>query len=140
MFHKIVGATVHAVEGMAGKFAPIVGGIFAGLGMSVIVILVMVLLNFIFKSLIRVKDSWKPFRVIDGVFAVLLYFVIAIAVCLLFWAVFTLFTHFGLLHTVFFTEKTTLASGFFEICQTYLVPLLQKAEQFLAGLFAMFGA
>ncbi|MBR2023634.1 MAG: hypothetical protein IJ996_03860 [Clostridia bacterium] len=140
LFHKIVGATVYAVQGMAGKYAPIVGGIFAGLGMSIVAILAMVLLNLVFKGLIYVKDSWKPFRVIDGVFAVLLYFVIALAVCLLFWAVFTLFTHFGLLHTVFFTEKTTLAGGFFEICQTYFEPLIQMAEQYLAGLFAKFGA
>lgn len=140
VFHKIVGTTVHAVEGMAGKFAPIVGGIFAGLGMSIVAILIMVLLNLIFKGLIHVVDSWKPFRIIDSVLAVLLYFVIAIAMCMLFWAIFTVFTHFGLLHTVFFSESTTLSGGFFAVGQAYIEPLLQMAEQYLARLFAMFGA
>ena len=139
-FYKVVGGTVEITKGMAGKYAPIVGGIFAGLGMSLVAILAMVLINLMFKGLIYVKDSWVVFRAIDGTFAVLLYFVIAVAVCLLFWAVFTLFTHFGLLHTVFFTEKTTLAGGFFDICQTYFEPLIQLAEQYLAGLFAKFGA
>ena len=108
--------------------------------MSLIAILLMVLINLAFRGLTYVKDSWVAFRAIDGALAVLLYFVVAVAVCLLFWAVFTLFTHFGLLHTVFFTEKTTLSGGFYGICQSYFEPLIQMSENYLAALFAKFGA
>lgn len=140
LFNKVVGLSVTASRGMAGKFAPVVGGIFAGLGMSIVVVLLMILINLFFRMLINGINSWKPFRIIDGVFAVLLYFVVAVGVCLLFWAVFTVFTHFGLLHTVFFTEKSTLAGGFFEVCQAYVEPMLANMEATLGAFFAKMGA
>ena len=72
--------------------------------------------------------------------AVLLYFVVAVGVCLLFWAVFTIFTHFGLLHTMFFTDKATLAGGFFEVCQAYVEPMIANVEATLGAFFAKLGA
>ena len=140
LFNKIVGGVVGACRGMAGKYAPIVGGVFAGLGMSIIVILLMVLVNLLFRLIINAINGFKPFRIIDGVLAVLLYFVVAVGVCLLFWAVFTIFTHFGLLHTMFFTDKATLAGGFFEVCQAYVEPMIANVEATLGAFFAKLGA
>lgn len=139
-FHKIVDLAVSASRGMAGKYAPIVGGIFAGLGMSIMVIILLVLINLGLRSLVDGINSAKPLRVIDSVLAVLLYFVVAVGVCLLFWAVFTVFTHFGLLHTMFFTDKSTLAGGFFEVCQAYVEPWIMNVEKTLTSFFAKLGA
>ena len=64
--------------------------------------------------------------------AVLLYFVVAIGVCLLLWAVFVLFTRFGLDETMFFTDKSTLAKGFFDSCHQMLYEVLKSIEQMLS--------
>lgn len=138
LVNTIVGMCVNGSRSMAGKFAPVVGRIFAGVGMSVIVIVLMVVINILFKKAIKSLYEFATVRVVDTVFAVLLYFVVALGLCILFWSVFVIFTEFGLLETMFFTEKSTLAKGFFDACQFYVQPMIESVKTAMAEFFAFF--
>ena len=140
LFNQIVRACVEAVLSMTGKYAPIIGCLCAGIGMSIMAIIGLVLVNILFKKAIRSIYEFGPFRGLDTILSVLVYFVVALAVCLLFWSVFVIFGRFGLDETMFFTNKSTLSEGFFRVCRAYLQPMISNAKQMVTNFFSSINA
>ena len=121
--------------GASERVAEIASKILAGLLLTLIAVLALLLINTLMKALVRAVEKNGFLRAVDGVISVLLYTAIGIAVVTAIWAVLYTLYYFGIFHAGgLFTEDGGLSSGLFETFDVYLKPWLEKGIENLKGL------
>ncbi len=118
--------------GALGWLAPIVGKLFAGLLLMIVVIVITVLLNWVLTKVATWSCENSVAKIIDGTAAAILYLFIGIAVCLLVWAFWYLLARYGIFNVQeLFTEQSSLSSGLFKLMGGIIEPLLVTIDQML---------
>ena len=102
--------------------------------MFIVAVVILLLVNVI---LVNVNDAIRgnrPTRVIDGILACVFYLVVGIAVVAGIWALLYVLETCGLFNaSVLFSDKSSLSQGFYEACETFLKPWLDKLMSGVLG-------
>lgn len=122
------------VVGTEAMFADVAAKLLAGLCMFIVAVVILLLVNVI---LVNVNDTIRgnrPTRVIDGILACVFYLVVGIAVVAGIWALLYVLETCGLFNaSVLFSDKSSLSQGFYEACETFLKPWLDKLMSGVLG-------
>lgn len=126
---KCTGLIEAPVSKVSAALVPIAGKLISGVVLVVILMIVYMLLNFILKIFSRAVKSSKPFRVVDGTLACLLYLVIGAAVVTVFWALLYALEYCGLYgFSGLFTTESPFVNSVYELCAEYIAPHLEKIK------------
>ncbi len=118
--------------GSLGWLAPIVGRIFAGLLMAILVIVITCVLNWVLGKVVKWSFTHPVARAIDGTIAGIIYFVIGLFVCILVWALWYLLARYGIFNVQeLFTSDAGLSNGLFKTMGGVIEPLLVRIDQML---------
>ena len=121
--NKCVGAT--ASMGLSATVGGIVGKLLAGFLLCLAVIVAVILLNLLLKGLVALINDIGFFRVIDGAFATLIYFVISVAVCAVIFFIFAVLAKYGIANIGKAFAEDGLATKLLGTCREYADLLLQ---------------
>jgi hypothetical protein len=117
---NLLGGVNELIRGLAAK-------ILSGVCIFVLASLVLWLVNFLLAKCSRSIRGSAPARIIDGVLACLLYFVIGVLIVLAMWSVLYLVDYCGIFKsTEIFNENAALAKGMFRFGETYIRPIFDK--------------
>lgn len=117
------------VSKVSAALAPIAGKLVAGIALVVILMIVYMLLNGILKLFSRAVRSSRPFRVVDGTLACLLYLVLGVAVVAVFWALLYALEYCGLYgFSGLFTTESPFVNRIYELCAEYIAPHLETIK------------
>ncbi|MBE5744902.1 MAG: hypothetical protein E7355_02065 [Clostridiales bacterium] len=133
----LYGLTTRCVGAMKGVFssslagvANIIGKILAGLLLAAFMVAAFVTLNWVLRLLAEWTEKHKFTRIVDGIFAFVLYFVVGVLVCLAVWAVWYLLSRYGIFNVQeLFTEKSPISSGLFQTFKGFIEPLLDEFDK-----------
>lgn len=99
----------------------------AGVLMAVAAAVIMLLINFLLKKATEGVEDGKVIRVIDGIFAALVYLVIGAAVVALFWGVLYILDYCGVFYASdAFNENASLSKEFFAVAEKFLKGFADK--------------
>lgn len=126
--------------GLNGMLAPIVAKLVTGVLFSIFVIAAFILLNWLFKKLVRAVDGVGVLRTVDSVLACLVYFAIGLVVAALVVALAYVLNHYGIFSTVAVTSgKSLISQNLFGLFEIYVEPILTQIDGAVKGIFAGFG-
>ncbi len=126
--------------GLSGMLAPIVAKLVTGVLFSIFVVVAFILVNWLFKKLVRAVDGVGVLRTLDSTLACLVYFAIGLIVAALVVALGYVLNHYG----VFFIEavtsgKSLISQNLFALFDIYVEPFLVQIDGAVKGVLSGFG-
>ena len=109
------------------RIAGIGGKLLAGVCIFAVAALALWLFNFLLAKFCYSIRGSAPARIIDGVLACVLYFIIGVFIVVAMWTVLYVMDYCGIFKTTeIFNENAALAKGMFRFVEIYLKPLFNK--------------
>ena len=125
--------------GLSGAIGVTVAKILTGLLFSLLVIIVFILLNWLFKRLVEFVDNVGFLQAIDGSLACLIYLVIGFVVAALVITLGYVLNHYGIFSTsAVASEKAFLSQNLFALLDVYIKPILLQIDGAVKGVFSGF--
>ena len=135
ILHSYVYRCIEAAKmmGLPETYAPLVGKLLAGVLLCVLVLIVFAVFSFFFKRLTEAIDRLKVMRMIDGMFACVIYLAIGAAICAAIGSVFYALGAYGIFDMNTVLSKTSLVKKMIDACGVYIQPMIDSFNDMVAG-------
>lgn len=108
------------------------GRLLAGCCLMAFFAVLLVLLNLLLRYACRVVERKSGIKIVDGVLASVVYFLLGAVLCVAIWCVLYTVNYYGIFHvTEIVSEKSSLSNGLFDFAGSIMEPYIEKIDSLL---------
>lgn len=135
LLHTLTTRFMNAMRqmGLTEFFVPFVGKLCCGAAICVLALLIVWLINWLFKKFADAIDSIALFRTLDGTLSCVIYALIGVLICFGAGMLIYVCGHFGIFYFPAYVSETSLSSGLYQVCQEILSPMLETMVGAIKG-------